>query len=631
MTRHTELTAKFLDGTLSVTESVELDSLLATEPGAADDHVALLELEAVLRGLRTEFDLSETTLARVVEAQAKKTTQAVMAGIAAQPAPAWSEKSRPRPESRPEPKRSRWGWFALGGCVAVAAALLVGLWLGTADRPSDRPPARAEDPVVDAQFAKLTHSFGAVELLTPQGEVFTVGEGRDVPPGSTLRTVGEDSLARVEMPDQTTVEIEPDSVVRFDATPTGAGAKSRLFLATGQLTAAVPDRAGAKSLVVGTGVADVFGKKGTFVVSSVGPESARVDIKHGNVDVVRTDAPLPMRVTAGSAFIQSGFTKVVTDPGLRVDRVPARTLTLPGARDIAFVPGDRPGKFDLWVASARQFTLWTHDGGTAETPFLPRRGDGHAVFTRDRTALVTWTPGKDDKVVVRRLPSGDERAFFDLRLLDPRSRAIGPGAEWIAVAEPKPNLKWVRVYDGTTGAERFAREFEDTVGCLAGPADGRTLAIGLLDAGRGVNNKIVLLDAVTNARVTTLPSHRKGLIALAFSDDGKYLAAGYRGMVQVWDVKARELVKSITGFERATACLAFAPDGRTLAAGTPDGQVWVWSVASGRPVQLLEVGSRVVRCVAFSPDGKRLATLGNDSPISIWNVAPIPADTGDEQ
>ncbi len=624
MTRIDELTTRLLDGTLTDTEWSELELLLAADPAAADEYLALLELEAALRGLRTDFDLAEPTLAKVKEAQVEKTTQAVMAEIAAQPAPEWAAK----PEATPQLAFTSRRWLFAAGLFAVAAGLAVGLWLGTGTPPQplnpDLPPVPER-----TEFARLTQLHGSVEWLTPQGDVIVAGEGNAVPPGHTLRTVGEDSMARVELPDQTMVEIEPDSVVRFGSV-SGDANKPWLFLAAGQLTAAVPGRANAHPLVVGTGVADVFARKGTFVVSSAGPESARVDIKQGNVEVVRMDAPTPVRVAAGSAFFHSGFAKVLLEPGLRVDRTPARTLLFPGPRDAIFVPGSVHGKADVWVASARQFTLWTSDGGTADTPLLPRRGDGQAVFSRDYTALVTWAAGKDDKVSIRNLPGGEERAAIDIRLPDVRFRAVAPGAAWLAVVEPKPNHKWVRVYDGITGAERFAREFEDAVGCVASSPDGKALAVGLFDTSRGGNNKIVLLDPVTNERMTTLPTQKKGQTALAFSADGRYLAAGFNGLVQIWDVRSRELVKAITGFERVTTCLAFSADGKTLAAGTQDGQVWVWSIVTGKPMQLIEVGSRGVRTVCFSPDGKRLVTVANNAPAMLWDVAEtLPA--GDVQ
>jgi hypothetical protein len=621
MTRTDELTALLLDGLLSEAEWRELEAILAADPAAEGDHAALLDLEGVLRGLRTDFDLSESTLALVTAAQADKTAKAVLAEIAARPAPAWA---RSRPVAVPRASR-RWA-AALGGLAAVGAALIIGVWLGS--RTADAPPAptmehdNRELAGAEPAAARLTSSLGSVELLTPQGDVLPAVEGRRVPPGHTLRTVGEDSIASVEMPDRTTVEIAPDSIVRFVAMGS-ATSKPRLFLAEGQLTAAVPEGNADRRLVVGTGVAEVFTHAGMFVVSSAGPESARVDVKRGNVDVVRMDARTRIPVSSGAAIVQSGLERVVIEPTTRIDRIPARTLAFPNAREATFSPDGR----EVWVASPRQLTRWTRDGGTADVALPPRKGGGYGpavAFSPDKAFLaasvITNTATKDEKVLVRTSPGGDDLRELNFKLSEARFWAIAPGAAWFATADVRPNQKRLRVFDGVTGLERFAREFEEVVGCVASSADGRALAASLSDPGRG-NTRVLMLDAQNGDRLGTLPTQKKGVTSLLFAADGEHLAVGFNGLVQVWNVRTRELEKSIAGFERLVTSLAFSPNGKLLAAGTQDGQVWVWSLATGKAVQLIEVGSRGVRSLSFSPDGKRLLTAANNAPVALWDVA----------
>ena len=72
MTRTAELTEKLLAGVLSDAEAAELESLVAADPRAEVEYLALLELEATLRGLRADFDLAEPTLAKVEAAQAEQ-------------------------------------------------------------------------------------------------------------------------------------------------------------------------------------------------------------------------------------------------------------------------------------------------------------------------------------------------------------------------------------------------------------------------------------------------------------------------------------------------------------------------------------------------------------------------------
>jgi dipeptidyl aminopeptidase/acylaminoacyl peptidase len=233
---------------------------------------------------------------------------------------------------------------------------------------------------------------------------------------------------------------------------------------------------------------------------------------------------------------------------------------------------------------------------------------------------------REEKIILRDLARGENQRELDIKLPEPRFWTVGPRAEWFAIVDPRPNNRRVRVLEGNTGAERFARDFEANVLCLAAARGGDLLAVGLTEPGRGANNKVVLLDTATGERLSVLPTQKRGPAALAFSEDGRHLAVAFHGLVQVWDVRARELVRTIAGFERVITCLTFNAAGNVLAAGTQDGQVWLWATTTGKPMQLIEVGSRGVRTVAFSPDGRRLVALANTAPVGVWEVADVPTD-----
>lgn len=626
MTRSVELTDRLIECTLTAAEWMELESLLGCDPSELVNHFALLDLEGALRGLRTDFDLSNAILARVKDVQAEKMAQAVLAEIARQPSPEWARRSSASPGSHRYQNRI----FALCGLTAAAAALLIAIWLGV--RPTANDGSRSNELLVSAGSgsARLTSSLGSVELLTPQGEVLNASEGREVPPGHTLRTIGEDSLASVEMPDRTTVDIAPDSVVRFVGMG-NANTKPRLFLAAGQLTAAVPEEVTDLQIIVGTSVAEVFARKGTFVVSSAGPESARVDIKQGKVDVLRMDARTRIPVNSGSALVQAGFEKVLVEPSVRIDRKPARTLTFPNPREAVF---SFDGK-EVWVASPRQLTRWTRDGGTADATFPPPKGSGNTaltLITRDKTHLVTSilnSSTKEEKVQIRTVPAGEQIAELNIKLSEARLWTVAPDASWIATADAKPNHKRLHIFDGATGNERFVREFEDVAGSLASSADGKLLATSFSDP-RGIA-RVTLLDPKSGESLGTLLTQKKGSPTLVFSADGHCLAAGFNGLVQIWDVRTRQLVKSITGFERVVTCMAWSKDEKMLATGMQDGQIWIWSVAGGKVVQLIDVGSRGVRSIGFSPSGKRLVAVANNALVGLWDIAEIPPESTDVQ
>ncbi|HEY1192191.1 MAG TPA: WD40 repeat domain-containing protein [Gemmata sp.] len=618
MTRVAELTLKLLDETLNESEGAELDALTAADPPAEVEHLQLLELEAELRGLLTGLDLVDATLAKVQGAQAERTADAVLSAIRTGAPPVWAARSEGPP---PRPNRPRVVWAAVGAC---AAAVLVAVWLGA--KPGAVLPPPDDGAVEPAQaFARLARKTGFVEVLNPSGDVFPVDEGSDLPPGFTVRT-GDDSLAVVHLlADDSRFEIESETVVRFrDSAPENAN-KPQLFLAAGQLTANIPPRSGDRPLVVGTPVTDVFAHSGQFVVSSAGPDTARVDIWRGKVELVRTSVPKPVPVGVGFALVTAGFDPVHIERSQTVDRVPLRTLVSPGARDAVF---SRDGS-EIWIGNARAFTRWGTNGAR-ELSFYARKAEGVAAFTRDKRFLVTFRGDADARVLLRTLPDGGEHAALNVRLAANRFWTVAPDASWVAAVEAKP-FKRVRVLDTATGEDRFQTDLEESAGCVTASADGRALAVGLNALGRGANNKVLLFDAATGARLAALPTQRKALTAMAFSDDGRLLAVGFNGAVQVWDVRTRELLRTITGFERALSCLTFSPDAHNVAAGAHDGTVWVWDATSGKQTQLIESGARGVRSVAFSPDGKELVTVTTGAPVAVWPVKPAPHRTTDLQ
>ena len=620
MSRTAELTLELLDGTAREADLRELDALLA-DPHAEEEHLALLALEAELRGLRADFDLTDATLAAVRDAQAERTADAVMSEIADSAPPAWARRATP---ARVEPPARR-KWAGLVALVGCAAAVLLAVWLGSKPGDGPAPDVRGVPASAPRAFAKLSRKAGCVEVMSPTGVAIPTEEGGDLPAGFTLRTGGDDSLAVIDLlSDNSRFEIEPDSEVRFrDGAPENAS-QPQLFLAAGQLTAAITARPDDRPMVVGTPVAEVFARGGgLFVVSSAGPDSARVDIKRGKVELVRTTVPKPVPVGVGSAVVTAGFDKVQIEQSVVVDRIAKRTLAAPGTRDVTFSPDGA----EVWLANGRSFTRWSATGA-AETSFYRKGNEGTAAFSRNKQHLAAFRGGPDDRVLLRTLPDGGEHAAVNVRPNETRFWTVAPDASWVALVEPKPN-KRVRVLDATTGDERFHRDFEDVIGCIAASPDAKVLAVGLNDLGRGANNKVVLVDAATGDRLSALPTQKKALTAMAYSDDGRLLALGFNGAIQVWDVRSRELLRSITGFERSLTCLAFAPDGKRLAAGTQDGYVWLWHTATGAQTQLIETGGRAVRVIAFHPTGKQLATVVAAAPVAVWDVneaLPRPAD-----
>jgi WD40 repeat protein len=127
-------------------------------------------------------------------------------------------------------------------------------------------------------------------------------------------------------------------------------------------------------------------------------------------------------------------------------------------------------------------------------------------------------------------------------------------------------------------------------------------------------------------------NHRWETVSVAFSPDGKMLAAGsgHTGIV-LWDATTGKETGRIDG-AHVGDYLAFSPDGKVLAStrnwqqGRAGAVVHLWEVATGKLCGQLKGDENLIRCAAFSPDGKLLAAhsqrgTARVGAVRVWEVA----------
>jgi WD40 repeat protein/serine/threonine protein kinase len=191
----------------------------------------------------------------------------------------------------------------------------------------------------------------------------------------------------------------------------------------------------------------------------------------------------------------------------------------------------------------------------------------------------------------------------------------------------------ITVWDTRTGKE-FATVSGHIgkVRSLAFSADGKRLAAAsfvLLPAGGGMlqlKRDFKLWDLSTRSEVTAeLRGNPGQVVRLDWSPDGRFLATAAGNSVRLWDLTTGEehcALASPAPFVE----IRFSPDSKLLAtADLTLGAVKVWDVATGRGLHTLPGLSGSLTCVAFAGGPTRLLARGSrDGRVTLWDLAATP-------
>ncbi|MCP4661594.1 MAG: WD40 repeat domain-containing protein, partial [bacterium] len=167
----------------------------------------------------------------------------------------------------------------------------------------------------------------------------------------------------------------------------------------------------------------------------------------------------------------------------------------------------------------------------------------------------------------------------------------------------------VRLWDLATGRERWhLLNHRDGQGVRGLSVDGTGLAVAW-------ENIVRLWDLRQDQEVM----QRSGG-SVAWSVDGRRLAIGsLSGALQVLDIDAgTDVVSALDGYAGGILALAWSVDGR-LASSYSDGTLLVWGVADGSQI-LFDAHTEAVNGIAWSPDGERIASVSSDGTARVWRV-----------
>lgn len=261
------------------------------------------------------------------------------------------------------------------------------------------------------------------------------------------------------------------------------------------------------------------------------------------------------------------------------------------------------------IASARQLAAQA-SANLDSQPDLSALLAVEAFQTRDiwesRSVLLSRVQQAINQTLENLGPAGNSNT-------DIMAVALSPDGENLAWSD---NFGLVSIYNYRTG--QYQRNLiprdRAPVNGLAFSPDGRWLAAG------GNDSRLFLRDMQSGENIEL-----RGVVNfvndLAFSPSGGRLAAIIGSQVRIWDIldlrKPPAIFPSETNFLLG---ITWSPDGGKIATAGSDTRVVIWDAASGERIASHNLHTDWVTDVAWSPNGNILASCGRDDHVVLFDV-----------
>jgi WD40 repeat protein len=289
------------------------------------------------------------------------------------------------------------------------------------------------------------------------------------------------------------------------------------------------------------------------------------------------------------------------------------TTHLVGATRWDLLAGLLP-QFDFWEARAMRAGLDTVLIGLADAVGkVPPGGELWAelsgllrVLDREAHNLRGWDPERRPAFFVQQVRN---------RALDEEMSGLAKSADarLSRLRQPYLSLLW-----------RTRRESASLLRTLVGHRR-YVMAVAVSRDGRAISGSadgtLKVWDPATGRLLQTLAAHEEAVRAVALTPDGRCaISASFDGTLKVWDLATGQCARDLVGHGQPVRAVVVTPDGRRAVSGSEDGALIEWDLQSGDPVYRLEGHSRAVWDVAVTTDGRWAVSVADDGQLIAWDL-----------
>jgi WD40 repeat protein len=264
-------------------------------------------------------------------------------------------------------------------------------------------------------------------------------------------------------------------------------------------------------------------------------------------------------------------------------------------------------------ASGERVRVWQADNGNTvgDFPTGKRQTDLILLFSHDGNTLI----GADGQGAIHLwdlAQGGDKATIPGPAGSSIFTAALSPDGKTLAAGTEKHGIRLITLEDRKAGPE-VTLKYPGFVTHVAFSADGKYLAA----TGKG---KIIVYELPGGTEKTQIgPAGASSCVA--FSPNVPLLfSGGYDGLIHMWDLRNGKETKQIEGSGGAILALTVSPDGQTLLTGGMDKTVRVWEVASGQEVLQWKGHDGTVPCVGFGPKGRTAVSGSADTTALVWDA-----------